>query len=50
MGMEQFLEEAQLLVEDEFQRRISPVLQSLPYVRENFSELAECSKGNTGNK
>ena len=50
VGMEQFLEEAQLAVEDEFQRRISPVLQSPPHVRENFSEPAECSKGNIGNK
>ena len=48
--MEQFLEEAQLPVKDEFQGRISPVLQSPPHVRENFSEPAECSKGNTGNK
>ena len=48
--MEQFPEEAQLPVEDEFQSRISPVLQSPPHVRENFSEPAESSKGNTGNK
>ena len=47
--MEQFPEEAQFPVEDEFQRRISPVLQYPPHVRENFSEPAECSKGNTGN-
>ena len=50
MGMEQFPEEAQLPVEDEFQSRISLVLQSPPHVRENFYELAKCSKGNTGNK
>ena len=48
--MEQFPEEAQLPVEDEFQGRISPVLQSPPHVRENFSEPAEYSKGNIGNK
>ena len=50
VGMEQFLEEAQLSVEDEFQRRISPVLQSPSHVREKFYEPVECSKGNTRNK
>ena len=50
MGMEQFPEEAQLPVEDEFQSRISPVLQSPPHVGENFSEPAECFRGNIGNK
>ena len=48
--MEQFPEEAQLPVEDEFQSIISPVLQSPPQVRKNFSKPAECSKGNIGNK
>ena len=48
--MEQIPEEAQLPVEDEVQSRISPVFQSPPHIRENFSEPAECSKGNTGNK
>ena len=48
--MEQILEEAYLLVEDEVQSRISLVFQSPPHVRENFSEPVECSKGNTGNK
>ena len=50
VGMEQYPEEAQLLVKDEFQSRISPVLQSPPHVRENFSESAEYFKGNIGNK
>ena len=50
VGIEQFPEEAQLPVEDEFQSRISQVLQSPPHVRENSSEPTECSKGNTGNK
>ena len=50
VGMEQIPEEAQLQVEDEVQRRISPVFQSPPHVRENFSEPIECSKGNTENK
>ena len=45
--MEQILEEAHLLVEDEVQSRISLVFQSPPHVRENFSEPVECSKGNT---
>ena len=48
--MEQIPEEAQLPVEEEVHSRISPVFQSLPHVRENFSEPAECFKGNTGNK
>ena len=48
--IEQFPGESQLLVEDEFQSRISPVFQSPPHIRENFSKPAECSKGNTGNK
>ena len=50
VGMEKILEEAQLLVEDEVHSRISPVFQSIPHVRENFSEPVECSKGNTRNK
>ena len=48
--MEQIPEEAQFPVEDEVQSIISPVFQSPPHVRENFSEPTECSKGNTGNK
>ena len=48
--MEQFPEEAQLPVEDEVRSRISPVFQSPPHVRENFSKPVECSKGNSGNK
>ena len=48
--MDQFPREDHLLIEDEFQSRISPVFQSPPHERENFSEPAECSKGNTGNK
>ena len=48
--MEQIPEKAQLPVEDEVQSRINPIFQSPPHVRENFSEPAECSKGNTGNK
>ena len=50
VGMEQIPKDAHLPVEDEFQSRISPVFQSPPHVKENFSEPAECSKGNTGNK
>ena len=49
VGMEQIPEEAQRPIEDEVQSRISLVFQS-PHVRENFSEPAECSKGNIGNK
>ena len=37
-------------MEEEIQSRISPVFQSPPHVRENFSKPAECSKGNSGNK
>ena len=48
--MEQFPRESQMPVEDEFYSRLSPVLQYPPHVRENFSEPAECSKGNTRNK
>ena len=50
VGMEQIPEEAHLLVEDEVQSRISPMFQSSPHVRENFSEPSQYSKGNTGNK
>ena len=50
VGMEQIIEEAQFPIEDEVQSRISPVFQSPPHIRENFSEPVECSKGNTGNK
>ena len=48
--MEQFPRENQMLIEDEFQSILSLVFQSPPRVRENFSEPAECSKGNTWNK
>ena len=50
VGMEQIPEEAQLLVEEEIHSRISPVFQSPPHERENLSEPAKCSKGNSGNK
>ena len=48
--MEQFPGESQMPIEDEFKSKLSLVFQSPPHVRENFSEPAECSKGNTGNK
>ena len=48
--MEKTPKEAHLPDEDEVHNRISPVFQSPPHVRENFSEPAECSNGNTGNK
>ena len=47
VGMEKIPKEAQLPVEDEIQSRICLVFQSPPHVRENFSEPAKCSKGNT---
>ena len=50
VGMEQYLGESQLPIEDEFQSRISPVFQSYPHVRENFSGPIEYSKGNSRNK
>ena len=50
VGMEKIPKEAQLPVEEEIQSRISPVFQSPSHKRENFSEPAECSKGNSGNK
>ena len=48
--MEQFPGESQIPVEDEFPSKLSLVFQSPPHVRENFSEPAEFSKGNIGNK
>ena len=48
--MEQLPGERQMPIEDEFQSILSLVFQSPPHVTENFSEPAECSKGNTGNK
>ena len=50
VGMEKIPKEAQLPVEEEIQSRIIPVFKSPPHVRENFSEPAENSKGNLGNK
>ena len=41
VGMEQIPKEAQLPFEDEVQSIISPVFQSPPHVRENFSEPAK---------
>ena len=49
LGMEHILDEGQLLVEDEMQRRRSPLIHSPPKVRKNFSEPVECSKSNQGN-
>ena len=37
-------------MEEEIQSRISPIFQSPPHVREDFSEPAEYSKSNTGHK
>ena len=50
VGMEQIPKEAQLLMEEEIQSKISPVFQFPPHVRENFYEPVKCSKGNLGNK
>ena len=49
LRMEKILSEGQLPVEDEMQSRRSPLIHSPPYVRENFSEPAKCSRSNQGN-
>ena len=49
LRMEQIPDEGQLLVEDEMQSRRSPLINSPPDVRENFSEPAECSRRNQVN-
>ena len=50
VGMKKIPKEAQLPGEEEIQSRISPVFQSPPHIRENFSEPKEYFKGNSGNK
>ena len=49
IGMEQIPNEGRLPTQDEMHGRISPIIHSPPDVRENFYELAECSKSNQGN-
>ena len=48
VGMEKIPIGGQLPSEDEMQNRRSPVINSPPYVRETFSEPAECSRSNKG--
>ena len=50
LGMEQIPDEGQLPAEDEMQSRRSPLIPSPPDIRENFSEPAECSRSNQGNR
>ena len=49
LRMEQIPGEGQLPAEDEMQSRRSPLIHSLPDVRQTFSEPAECSGSNQGN-
>ena len=49
IGMEQIPNEVRLPTKDEMHGRRSPIIHSPPDVRENFYELAKCSKSNQGN-
>ena len=49
LGMEQIPYKGQLPVEEEMQRRRSPLIHSPPEVRQAFVQPAECSRSNQGN-